>query len=155
MNPNPNQQPKSGESLITKVLFRKIFKIIKSGNGTYGYYEYDERMYNNVSDGEYIILVFEKYNDTDSYFVTFYYVRKENWKEHWKEINSFYVPSLETLVFTDWRSIVLNEINRVKTYGPVSVMDFLDQMLRCVEKKDTVDTPVVGGGYERANPHYT
>ena len=148
MNPNPNQQPRStgkntDESLVTKVLFRKIFEIVDLNNGTYGYFELNEAMYNNESNGEYIILVFEKYNDAESYFVTFYYVRKENGKEHWKEINSFYVPSLKALVFTDWRRIVLNEINRIKTYGPVSVMDFLDQMLSCVEKKDTVDTLAV------------
>ena len=137
---NPNQQP--SESLITKPLFRKIFKIMKQ-NGTYGYYECSERMFNNESNGEYIVLDFEKYKDADSFFVTFYYVKKEKGKEHWKEINMFYVPSFEALVFTDWRSIVLNEINRIKTYGPVSVMDFLDQMLSCVEKKDTVDTLVV------------
>ena len=73
--------------------------------------------------------------------MTFNYVKKEDWKETWKEVRSFYVPSLEALVFTDWRDIVLNEINRVKTYGPVSIMDFLGEMLKCVEKKDTV-----GGG---------
>jgi len=142
MNPNPNPETgkSTGESLITKVLFRKIFKIIKLNDGKYGYYEYDEAMYNNVRDGEYMILVFEKYNDADSFFVTFNYVKKEDWKETWKEVRSFYVPSLEALVFTDWRDIVLNEINRVKTYGPVSIMDFLDKMLKCVEKKDTVDS---------------
>jgi len=117
-----------------KELFRQIFAIVPNQNG-YGYFMQTEEMYNNESTGEYLILKFLKYEDIDAYEVEFYYVKKENWKETWKEVNSFYVSSLKALVFTDWRDIVLREINRVKTYGPVSIWDFLGQMLMCVEKR--------------------
>jgi hypothetical protein len=117
-----------------KELFKKIFAIIPNQNG-YGYYMETEDEYSNKSTGEYLILKFLKYEDIDAYTVDFYYVKKENWKETWKEVNSFYAPTLEALVFTNWRDIVLKEINRVKTYGPLSIMDFLGQMLKCVEKR--------------------
>jgi len=117
-----------------KFLFRKIFHIIPLNNGEYGYYLHNEEEYNNEKDGEYLILKFMKYEDTETYEVKEYYVVKKDWKEEWKEVQSWYSPSLEVLVFTDWKYIALREINRIKTYGPVSVMTFLHQMLKCVEK---------------------
>ena len=118
-----------------RFLFRKIFAIIPHNDGTYGYYMENEEEYANKKNGEYLILKFMKYDDTDAYEVKEYYVVKKDWKEDWYEVQSWYSPSLEALVFTDWRYIALKEINRIKTYGPVSVMTFLGQMLKCVEKR--------------------
>ena len=117
-----------------KFLFRKIFEIVPSYDGGYGYWMHDEQEYNNEKDGEFLILKFMKYEDMDAYEVKEYYVVKKDWKEEWYEVQSWYAPTLEALVFTDWKYIALREINRIKTYGPVSVMTFLGQMIKCVEK---------------------
>jgi len=118
-----------------KFLFRKIFAIVPSYGGGYGYYMQNEEEYNNEGNGEYLVLKFMKYEDMDAYEVKEYYVVKKDRKEKWYEVQSWYSPSLEALVFTDWKYIALKEINRIKTYGPVSVMTFLGQMLKCVEKR--------------------
>jgi hypothetical protein len=119
-----------------KVLFRKIFAIVPSYGGGYGYYMQSEEEYNNEKDGEYLILKFMKYEDMDAYEVKEYYVVKKDWKEEWYEVQSWYSPSLEALVFTDWKYIALKEINRIKTYGPVSLMSDFDRLLKCVEKSN-------------------
>lgn len=117
-----------------RFLFQKIFHIIPLNNGEYGYFMHNEEEYNNEKDGEYLVLRFMKYEDMDAYEVREYYVVKRDWREEWHEVQSWYAPTLEALVFTDWREIALREANRVKAYGPVSVMSFLGQMMNCVEK---------------------
>ena len=118
-----------------RFLFQKIFAIIPSYDGGYGYYMQSEEEYGNEKDGEYLVLRFMKYEDMDAFEVREYYVVKKDWREEWHEVQSWYAPTLEALVFTDWREIALREANRVKSYGPVSVMSFLGQMMNCVGKK--------------------